>query len=115
MTSLNLTGCSALTTAVVSACKLSSILWDKLPSLEIFYCAGNNLQGTLDVSGLPKLVDLRCGGNNLTRIRLRSVIPVKPYQYLDVSYNKLKSVKDVVIGEKYPWDDHPNFKFKPQK
>lgn len=115
MTSLNLEGCSALTTAVVSTSKLSSILWDKLPSLEIFYCAGNNLQGTLDVSGLPKLVDLRCGGNNLTRIRLRSPVPVKPYQYLDVSYNKLKSPKDVVNGEKYPWDDHPNFKFKPQK
>ena len=34
---------------------------------------------------------------------------------MDVSYNKLKSPKDVVNGEKYPWDDHPNFKFKPQK
>lgn len=71
--------------------------------------SGKSLTGTLDMSGLISLVNLKCNNNDLTEIVLDGGAG---YLYIDVSYNNIPD-ESYVMGQTIIWDDE-NFIFSPQ-
>ncbi|MCL2871408.1 MAG: protein phosphatase 1 regulatory subunit 42 [Betaproteobacteria bacterium] len=80
-----------------------------LSSLESLDCSGNNLSA-LDVSGLTNLTELYCNDNSLTGLTLDAVAP---YVRINVSYNNMVA-PSAITGQVILWDG-VNFIFSPQK
>ena len=88
MTSLNVSGCTALTTLSVNMNKLTSLDVSDCISLDYLFCPANQLT-SLDVSRNTALTELCCGNNQLTSL---DVTGLRELKVLCCSGNPLKSL-----------------------
>jgi len=93
--SLNLNGKTELKTLYCDYNNMSSLDIGGCTNLEVLYCSGNQLAGTLDVSGFEKLYTLCCNSNSFTSLILSDYY----YDYLYTKNNKIKSITTGMFAE----------------
>ena len=89
ITSLNLSGCSALSSLSCSYNNLTQLNVSGTVSLEYFSCSNNKLT-SLDVSDSPKLINFECNDNQLTSLDLSGKTKLLDFR---TNNNQLTSLK----------------------
>ena len=80
LTSLNVSGCTALTELVCNNNRLTSLEASGCTALTTLYCGGNQLT-SLDISGCTALTTLDCSRNPLTSINLSGCHSLKEFSW----------------------------------
>ena len=105
LTSLNVSGCTALTELDCYYNNLTSLDVSGCTALTGLDCAGNNLT-SLDVSGCTALTELDCLGNNLTSSALNQIfrdLPQVTSGYIHIYDNPGSETCDKSIAENKGW------------
>ena len=108
LTSLDVSGLTALTNLICSSNSLTSLDVSGLTALTNLTCSSNSLT-SLDVSGLTALTNLDCSSNSLTSLNVSGCTALT---YLICSNNSLTSLRAVgVVFDNGKWKNKKKGKF----